>query len=991
MTEQSAPIPGEEQGRAAEALLRAAAETYSDDAVARALDLLAAALAALDNAPAPPHADMEWPIRLGRVRALRLNNRAAAYGMRHRHYGAPSDLDEAITAQRASLQATPPSDPPTALGRARLAALLRTRFTACHVDADLTESLVLCRGALEAARTDTARSRAQSELSLSLRIRYEHDGDLAALDESIDMARAAAAAATSGTALWGGYQSNLSICLRDRFLARRHTADLDGAIRAARASLTAPAATDNRSARMANLAAGLRSRYIAATRGFTHHVDTTDIDEAIDLLRAALSDAAPTRRGWRSADLAAALLTRYDSLQHTADLDEAITWARAAVADTGVSRYDLALRTNDLGYALANSAAATGDPDTAAEAVATATAAVALLTPSSANHAMFHENLGLAHRVHFDTTGAPDAWHAAVTTWQRAATSPIGATMDRLRAARRWADFAERTAPHSATALHAHVTALNLLPRLAWHGIDRASQEAVLTEVNTLAGAAVASAIEHNHPQLALQGHEQSRAVLWSQLLHFRSDLHDLTVGHPTTAHRLRALTAALNSSGVSTPPTPAQHRTTTSEKEPTSMAPPHNAGHDERMAWAREWDDLIEHVRTNLDGFENFLRPLSVEQLLAVTAVGPVAVINIAQTRCDALLLTPEGVQTCPLPGLTYDDATAWLARYLHTLTALDQAVQAHAGARAAADRDDSRAAALRVYRAATAVDATHVDANTMLTELLAWLWNTIADPVLAHLGLTSAGTGRLWWCPTGPLTLLPLHAAGLFDDTGRTVMDRCVSSYTPTVEALVRARASAPPTSPQRRVLVVSPTVSGAQSDLAEDTALRAATPPELLSTLTGADATRDAVLAALATHPIVHFDCHGDQDLDDPSHGGLLLSDTTLSVLDIAARPWHGDFVGLAACKTAVGGKELLDEAITLTAALHYTGFRHVVGTLWSVRDADARNVFTDLYQTLTSTGDFDDHNAAAALHDAVRTLRDSAPSLPLHWAGFVHVGP
>ncbi len=356
MTEPSVPTPGEEQGRAAEALLRAAAETYSDGAVARALELLTAALAAIDNAPAPPHADTEWPVRLARVRALRLNNRAAAYGMRHRHHGAPSDLDDAIAAQRASLQAAPPSDPPTALGRARLAAFLRTRFTACHDDADLTESLVLCRGALEEARTDTARARAQSELSLSLRIHYEHEGDLAALDESIDMARAATATA-SGTALWGGYESNLSICLRDRFLARRHTADLDGAIRAARASLTAPATTNSRSARMANLAAALRSRYIAATRGFTHHVDTTDIDEAIDLLRGALPDAAPTRRGWRSADLAAALLTRYDSLQHAADLDEAITCAREAVADTGVNRYDLALRTNDLGYALANYAA----------------------------------------------------------------------------------------------------------------------------------------------------------------------------------------------------------------------------------------------------------------------------------------------------------------------------------------------------------------------------------------------------------------------------------------------------------------------------------------------------------------------------------------------------------------------------------------------------------------------------------------------------------
>lgn len=46
---------------------------------------------------------------------------------------------------------------------------------------------------------------------------------------------------------------------------------------------------------------------------------------------------------------------------------------------------------------------------------------------------------------------------------------------------------------------HAHVAALNLIPKLAWRGTDRASQEAVLTEVNTLASAALASAIQLNH------------------------------------------------------------------------------------------------------------------------------------------------------------------------------------------------------------------------------------------------------------------------------------------------------------------------------------------------------------------------------------------------------------------------------------------------------------------------------------------------------------
>jgi hypothetical protein len=51
-----------------------------------------------------------------------------------------------------------------------------------------------------------------------------------------------------------------------------------------------------------------------------------------------------------------------------------------------------------------------------------------------------------------------------------------------------------------------------------------------------------------------------------------------------------------------------------------------------------------------------------------------------------------------------------------------------------------------------------------------------------------------RLWWCPAGPLGLLPLHSALTYDpergaDTG--TVDRVVSAYTPTLKALLEAPA--------------------------------------------------------------------------------------------------------------------------------------------------------------------------------------------------------
>jgi hypothetical protein len=49
----------------------------------------------------------------------------------------------------------------------------------------------------------------------------------------------------------------------------------------------------------------------------------------------------------------------------------------------------------------------------------------------------------------------------------------------------------------------------------------------------------------------------------------------------------------------------------------------------------------------------------------------------------------------------------------------------------------------------------------------------------------------GRIWWCPTGPLAFLPIHAAGLYGDDhafGSKLSDLLISSYTPSLTALIQ-----------------------------------------------------------------------------------------------------------------------------------------------------------------------------------------------------------
>jgi CHAT domain-containing protein len=159
---------------------------------------------------------------------------------------------------------------------------------------------------------------------------------------------------------------------------------------------------------------------------------------------------------------------------------------------------------------------------------------------------------------------------------------------------------------------------------------------------------------------------------------------------------------------------------------------------------------------------------------------------------------------------------------------------------------------------------------------------------------------------------------------------------------------------------------------------------------STAGGPDATVEAVAGALATHRWTHVSCHGYQNLRDPSRAGLLLSDGMLSIPRISAGEHAGEFAFLSACMTATGGLGLPDEAITLAAALSYTGYRHVVATLWSVNPATAARVTELLYGRLTQDGGFRPEHAAVALHEAVRTLRADGTQLD-EWLPFTHTGP
>ncbi|MFJ3106564.1 CHAT domain-containing protein [Streptomyces sp. NPDC086835] len=425
-------------------------------------------------------------------------------------------------------------------------------------------------------------------------------------------------------------------------------------------------------------------------------------------------------------------------------------------------------------------------------------------------------------------------------------------------------------------------------------------------------------------------------------------------------------------------------------------------------MALAREWDRLVARVRelgrdTGDRQLANFLQAPRAPDLFPPADEGTVAVLNISRWRCDALLVTSGGVVIAPLPAVSAEVLDRRVRQYVDRLLQAERtsAELALALSRFAAgdhSPDIHRAiASLRI-----AVARARREADSGLRRLAEQLWDEIAEPVLRTLGHTAdpaPGTPypRVWWCPTGVLSLLPLHAAGYHDapggGTSDSVLDRVVSSYTPTLRALREARQR-PPSPLQGRLLYVAPETPGQPqlASVAEDSALVEEYFGGRLTKLDRAGATVGTVRAAMAKHPWVHFSCHGDQDLYEPQRGGLLLYDGTLTVADVIGDHYGGEFIFLAACKTATGGLVLSNEVITLGAALHYAGFRHVVGTLWSVDDRAAHEIARAFYRG--AAGDrsvFSPARSAVALHRAVREVRARRPRQIGAWAPFTHTGP
>ena len=869
-----------------------------------------------------------------------------------------STLDEALGCARraATLVRGTPNEP---AADTNLGHILRTLYELRSDERHFEEALRVCRAAVDLTDDDDeSRPEYLSNLSNILVSGFETTGDRARLAEAIDLARSAAYDDGPARTPDPGLYSNLGNLLA---ILHENTGDLDTLREAVAAGRRAVALNaDHPADRPGSLANLGRAILVLYERTSERPV----LNECVDLCREAVvtSSADDPDRPLFLHGLGNALYTRFEIEPTDHDIRDALTAYREAADLCSPDHRDRPMHLASLGMGLLGLGQHTGDsaPVAVDESIAILRSAVEMAPESDPQRAKYLNNLGLALQARATAQDVAEAGRV----FRQAAESITAATTVRIHASREWG-LAAGAAGSWQEATEAFELCAELLTRVTSPSLDRLDQEHQLTLFPDLSTEAAVSALEAEAPDKALMLLERTRGVLLAQALRMRPDAAALELASPDRARRLEELRAALDSDAGA--------------PEPDSRR------HASRAAMVEELESIAEEIRS-LPGLDRFLRPPTLDELLEQAASGPVIFLNTHRLRSDALIVDANGLRVKRLPLLTPDSAAQMQAQFTNALLTI---------------RDEETSAEERERAEAT------------VTQVLGQLWDTVAEPILSELGFTTpqpptsssppaqARLPRIWWASTGPLAALPLHIAGYhgYDDEagpiGRSVLDRAISSYTPTIEALRHTRERSAPIRP-RRVLAVGMPHTPGESDLpgvAREVKEVQSRFANASTTLLDDEATWQRVHDLLPEHSWAHFACHGVGDMAEPSASRLLLADhleRPFTVQDLSRlRLEQAELAILSACETTRPATRLPAEAIHVTGAFQLAGFRQVIGTLWPVNDRIARRFTHQLYTHLLHD-ETDPPQGAHAVHAVTVALREHYRPHPSLWSPFIHAG-
>ncbi|KZV76181.1 hypothetical protein PENSPDRAFT_623239 [Peniophora sp. CONT] len=929
----------------------------------------------------------------------RLANIVASLGERYRRHGEPEDLERAISGEERALELTPEGHPDKPVRLANLAVSLGDRYRRHGEVEDLERAISVKELALKLTPEGHSDKPVRlSSLAVSLGDRYQRHGELKDLEGAISTEELALELTPEGHPDKPVRLANLAVSLGDRYRRHGEFEYLERAISVKERALgLTPEGHPDKPVRLSSLAASLGDRY-------QRHGELEDLEGAISTEELALEltpEGHPDRPG-RIANLAVSLVDRYRHRGALSDLERAITFLQHVVELTPVGHPAKPVRLESLAVSLSDRYNHGGRLEDLEYANVLCERAVKLTPDGHPDKVLRLYLLGLSARDLFQIHQSKSRFDTAIDYFMKAATQPLGDPSRRLGAAQECVSLLSRYTEFGSaeSLLLAHSQIIQIFPEIVWlgHSIDGRFERSA--NLGSLVNDAVYACIQTRPTSYqAIEWMETGRSLIWSQISSLRVPVEEeLRDAHPKLALDLDAILLQLNRPGNIVHPSlvvqdprhsaglplmaHSDDAMSISSSEVTLEAPVAAAASHRRLVI--RYESLLKEIRGHA-GFENFLRPPGIESMFPLIKQldGPVIFINVHTSSCDALVLFPDcELKHVSLPSLTGSRVRNLRAAWMQCLQSSE----------------------LRI-RGAVTLDKFNFSGRTTISGLiLGRLWKWIVHPILQALDLLnhtpSHPLPHVTWCPTGLLTQLPLHAAGIYDSPQADhIFDFVVSSYTPSLSALLRCREGSSVSSPQPDMLVVAQPATPGFSKLL-GTHEECARIRELLPAsnfLKHEEATTAITRSVMGQYPWLHLACHGVQDIAKTTQSGFILYDgrlTLTALMEIVSD--NAELAFLSACQTAVGDEKIPEESAHLAAGMLAVGFKGVVATMWSIGDADAPIIVEAYYRKLLelrNSGEFAPGytGAAYALHEAVKVLREHVGEQNfVKWAPFVHFG-
>ncbi|CAE6498866.1 unnamed protein product [Rhizoctonia solani] len=936
-----------------------------------------------------------------------LANLGTSHHYRFKRLGKLADLEKAIEYQFRAVNLAPDGHPEMSIWLANFGTSHSDRFQRLGELADLERPVKLARKSRDIPHPPILASGRLANLGISHGDRFQRLGELVDLEKAIQCESRALELIADGHPDLSSRLANIGKSHSDRFQRLGELVDLEKAIQyQSRAVNLTPDGHPNIPSWLTNLGTSYNYRfqrlgeladleeaiqhqsravdltpdphpdlsYWIANLGSSHSDRFQRLGKLVDLERAIQHQSHALNLipdghldlPSRLANLGTSYNYRFQHLGELPGLEKAIQHQSRAVDLTPDVHLDLPRWLINLGMSYMKRYQHLGELSDLKKAIRCQPLAVASTPDNHPRLALMHLHSAQSSFFYYQCTKNRSHLGHSLHSFRLATQLTAGAPRDRYRHGLRWATLASK---HSdLNPIEAYQTAIGLLPQYVWLGATTHQRYEDLLIAKTLAVDAAYAAILSLNYALALEWLEHTRCVVWTQNMMLRSPLDQLQSAHPGLSTELQVVAEQL-------------HRASSDYRESLalasgSMTPEQVA--EEHRSLAQKYNDFLSQIRT-FPGFEDFLCPMKVNSLVRAARYGAVVVINCHQDRCDALIGLPERdtVDHLPLPYFTAEKAQ-------RTRSNIEISVE------------DMRLRERAVERWPLIV----TDKITGFGSALAELWNYIVKPVLDFLGYTknlslSSSLPAITWCPTGALSFLPLHAAGDYDEPRSRVFNYVVSSYTPTLTALLETTPSC--LNRNSRVLAIGQAATPGHSSL-PGTAVELASVKAHIenkakySQLMDSQATTSTVLKAMEENDWIHLACHARQNVGNATESGFFLHDGTLDLAAINRRSFKNKGLAfLSVCQTAKGDKALPDEAVHLASGMLMAGYTSVIATMWSVVDEDAPIVADKVYAHLMKDGKLGNGEAGRALHNAVAVLRDRVGVEAFErWVPYIHIG-